>query len=451
MRFHFRFLCLLITLALCVGFAPAAIADSSQEPISNYEPVSPLHVPSIDSVAQLQQMKPEEAVPAAYGKLQRLIAASGKDIEITTDHFAFWTKDQFPLLRWSTLTDTPQIPGISIGPHHKSYPDGRRSLHFSANWIPRLPEWQPRQDASGSRSVDEVLKASVADAPWAVEVHALATFQVSLRLEGKAHSYQAAMLFREDEQKRLHLHPVDPMIQSLDVAIQQEPELLTDQVVIDPKAFRATIDATLGIGWTETSSAPKASSDDELRPFPVLIQVSKGHFSLTGLDDPVSFDMNADGYAETIGWTARDESAAFLVLDRNHNGTIDDGRELFGTMTDQPETLEPSGFMALAVFDNASAGGNADGVISEKDSVFESLALWHDRDHNGLSDPSELASLLDSGITMIGLNMIFVSRSDAHGNQLRYGAAVQLDPTATHHFGAMDVQLVSSQSQETTP
>ena len=443
LRLHIKLFRLLVTLGLLFGFVSMATADSNKEAKSSSDQGT------LYSLEQIQQMTPEESVPAAYAKLERLVAASGKDIEITTDEFALWTENQFSTLQWSTLTDTPQTPSISIGPIHKSYPDGRRSLHFSANWIPLLPDWQPRQDDTGNRNVDEILKEWTQGAPWAAEVHALATFQVTFHLDGKGITYQAAMLFRKDEQQRLHLHPVDPIIQYLDEAIQQKPELLTDQVVIDLNTFRTNVDTMLGDGWAETPGVQEASVDDH--PFPVLIQLSKGHLSLTGLDDPVSFDMDADGFAENTGWTGRDGSAAFLVLDRNDNGIIDDGRELFGTMTAQWETEDPSGFMALAFFDGASAGGNADGVISEDDTVFESLALWHDRDHDGLSDPSELTPLRDIGIGTIGLNMIPVSRSDTHGNQLRYGATVQFDTTATHHFGAMDVHFVSSQHQVTTP
>lgn len=446
MRFHFKFLCLWITFSLFISFAPTTFANSIQEPISNNEPVDPTAPSAIDSLEQLQQMQPEEVVPATYAKLERLIAASGTDIEITTDSFVLWTEDQFSLLQWSSLTDTPQVPGLSIGSRHKTHLDGQRSLSFSASWIPRYNDWQPRQAPYGDRNVADVLKASAQSAPWAAEIDALATFQVSLRLDDKAVHYQAAMLFREDGQQRLHLHPVDPIIQNLDIAIQQRPELLTDQVDVSHKGFLANLDATLGSGWIEPSGTQKASTEDKRRSFPVLIQLSTDQISLTGLDDPVSFDMDADGYAETIGWIARDGNAAFLALDRNGNGAIDDGRELFGTMTHQPETPEPSGFMALAVFDQASVGGNNDGVISDGDNIFSSLVLWHDRDHNGISHPSELISLRNSGITSIGLNLLSIPRRDTHGNQLRYGAAVQFDRLATHHFGAMGVQLVSSQN-----
>jgi hypothetical protein len=65
---------------------------------------------------------------------------------------------------------------------------------------------------------------------------------------------------------------------------------------------------------------------------PLLINFS-GPYKLSDLDDPVVFDINATGQAKTIGWTARGSDEAFLAFDRNGNGQIDDGSELFGNAT----------------------------------------------------------------------------------------------------------------------
>ena len=67
------------------------------------------------------------------------------------------------------------------------------------------------------------------------------------------------------------------------------------------------------------------------------------------------------------------------MLDRNGNGTIDDGTELFGDVTAQPDPPageKKNGFRALAEYDMTSNGGNGNGQIDSGDSVFASLRLW---------------------------------------------------------------------------
>lgn len=88
---------------------------------------------------------------------------------------------------------------------------------------------------------------------------------------------------------------------------------------------------------------------------------------------------------------------AFLVLDRNGNGVTDSGRELFGSVTPQPVTTTPDGFLALGVFDGAGNGGNSDGVIDNNDAVFSQLRLWQDSNHDGISQarPYTLTSKAD--------------------------------------------------------
>jgi hypothetical protein len=138
----------------------------------------------------------------------------------------------------------------------------------------------------------------------------------------------------------------------------------------------------------------------------------------------VDFDINSDGRKERLSWTVADADEAFLALDRNGNGLIDDGAELFGNFTAQPATPDPNGFIALAEFDKSNNGGNEDGMISANDAVFSSLRLWEDLNHNGASEPAEIHSFADYSITAIELKYRTSNKSDMYGNVLRYRAKV---------------------------
>jgi hypothetical protein len=141
----------------------------------------------------------------------------------------------------------------------------------------------------------------------------------------------------------------------------------------------------------------------------------------------VDFDINGDGEANRIAWTSAGSDDAWLALDRNGNGTIDNGTELFGNYSPQPDPPldeERNGFLALAEYDKASKGGNSDSQIDWRDSVFQRLRLWRDSNHNGVSEPQELRGLVSTGILVLDLDYRQSRRVDEHGNRFKYRARV---------------------------
>jgi len=128
-------------------------------------------------------------------------------------------------------------------------------------------------------------------------------------------------------------------------------------------------------------------------------------------DGSVLFDHNANGQKTSTGWIAPTDG--LLVMDRNGNGTIDTGRELFGDNTLKTDgTLAQNGFDALADLDS-----NVDGLIDNKDNDFNKLRVWRDLNQDGISQSNELFTLNQLNIQSIGTASDNVFENIGNNNQ----------------------------------
>ncbi len=153
---------------------------------------------------------------------------------------------------------------------------------------------------------------------------------------------------------------------------------------------------------------------------PLIISLDDAKYRLTDRAGGVEFDLGARGNARQVPWTRASSDEAFLALDRDGNGMIDDGTELFGDVTPQHQSANPNGFEALALYDDTLAGGNEDGRIDAVDEIFNRLQLWVDRNHNGVSESAELSYLAESEVEWVDLSYRQSDRVDRYGNEFRY-------------------------------
>lgn len=177
----------------------------------------------------------------------------------------------------------------------------------------------------------------------------------------------------------------------------------------------------------------------ELANCPIIVDTNRDGYRLTSVEDGVLFDLNADGTPERVAWTERDSDDAFLVMDRNGNGRIDDGTELFGNHTpafnDRLDVTTANGFEALKFMERPSYGPSyLDSRIDDRDAVFSRLYLWRDLNHNGISEPEELQPLSESGLVSISTDYRTAKRRDRYGNEFRQRAMGLWADGEEHHI-----------------
>jgi hypothetical protein len=135
-----------------------------------------------------------------------------------------------------------------------------------------------------------------------------------------------------------------------------------------------------------------------LQATPIMLDLDGNGIRTLSASQGVSFDVLGTGQASKVGWASPTDG--LLVMDRNHDGKINDGTELFGVATLRPDgTRAGNGYAAMALEDS-----NHDGKLTAADVHFKDLRVWVDANHNGVSDVGELKTLADLGIVSLDLH-----------------------------------------------
>ncbi len=153
---------------------------------------------------------------------------------------------------------------------------------------------------------------------------------------------------------------------------------------------------------TDTGKFPKCQGS------PLVLDLAGDGIEPTAPAAGVRFDLLGFGELQTA-WIQGDD--ALLALDRDGNGRIDSGAELFGEATDGGPHRD--GFAALAALDD-----NGDGKLDTRDPAFSRLLLWQDANGDGQSQRDELRALGQAGVRSLGLSCSAGPGSDPHGNDL---------------------------------
>jgi hypothetical protein len=216
--------------------------------------------------------------------------------------------------------------------------------------------------------------------------------------------------------------------QVVNLTTAQLASLTTDQV------------AALTTGQVEalTTTQMAAFTTDQVSHLtlgtPIILDLNGDGVQTLSISSGVKFDLFADGREVNTGWVSSGDG--LLVMDRNQDGRISDGSELFGSSTTLESGVKASdGYVALRELDS-----NDDGVISSDDELFADLKVWVDANSDGVSGLGEVKTLAELGITQINAQAS-VDLSKDNGNLVGLTSTYETADGATH--AAADVWFVA--------
>jgi len=151
---------------------------------------------------------------------------------------------------------------------------------------------------------------------------------------------------------------------------------------------------------------------------PLVLDLDGNGIQLTEAGKGAIFDVTADGKLDSTAWVKG--NTALLTYDRNGNGVVDNGSELFG---DQNGAAH--GFEELGKYD-----ANGDRKITILDPIFKALKLYRDLNGDGKMGKNEFSTLSELGIKALNLNFMRAS-ADINGNSLILNGSFEREDGST--------------------
>ena len=140
-----------------------------------------------------------------------------------------------------------------------------------------------------------------------------------------------------------------------------------------------------------------AQLDAHFLATPIVLDLDGNGIQTRAAADGVHFDLMGTGTTAKWGWAGAGDG--LLVRDRNHDGVINDGTELYGAATLRADgSRAGNGYAAMALEDS-----NHDGKLNASDAHWKELQLWVDANHDGKTDAGELHGLAEFGIVELDL------------------------------------------------
>ncbi|TBU99373.1 calcium-binding protein [Stutzerimonas kirkiae] len=184
----------------------------------------------------------------------------------------------------------------------------------------------------------------------------------------------------------------------------------------------------LGDFWDDYIGKPLEVLKDKLKDLfkraesaisPLILDLDGDGVETLALGQKIYFDHDDNGFSENTGWVGRDDG--LLVWDRDGDGKITNGKELFGSYSELPNgNVANHGFSALVSLDS-----NKDDKIDSSDEAFHKLRVWRDLNSNASVDEGELVSLDELGIKSLSTTYSNSSFIDENGNQHRLVGSYQ--------------------------